>query len=628
MRQIQANLPAIGAFRINLHKESETLIDFFGEGELARLGRIDHLGAATVVFTGINHTRLEYVLLQCAIAQLVAKLYKDNAELALANSVELDGASQTVSSGEELLKCWAILSNVGHPNWTFTTERALLDGALKNTDLRNWLVSGAVERDISNWTHKIIENYDDRYARYLLTLLRLREERPNDPRKNIFRQMIRNKVLRTNTFKLMTPASRIKLMRLRSLSQNIQLLSMVTLDAYHSHSPIRIELLPAIQELAESATHTDRLKRFFNVLESTAGWLADEVYLHPRAVAAQRAYEIRATRKALKRFKSQGATRNGRTLLLKSIMADGFGQPKPSELKPLIRLSFPLFTSRMLGSGHRHSRVERLNKEIGVKPNSLVCVDDNSFSRSTFVDVLYRPNDLTAFQFGKTYRQLVMWLLRSIEADALERVRMVLPASSRSDERVEETRVRLLKNTLKRSENHLTRVITSIVENIIPKGWSASVEATSQGNKFDIGWRLTDSRGVLFDELENRIDRLYKEEKTAGNKARAHEIAVLKDVAVKTSEQLVAALLKPLVIRNHYGQKKDEWDGAVLEIGATTIQLTVIEAKGGSKKAQRAELAFTQLVTTRKIVRSRYAFCTKRTRLPGLGASLRMKMFK
>ncbi|MFC1353543.1 MAG: hypothetical protein G8D89_14215 [gamma proteobacterium symbiont of Clathrolucina costata] len=406
MRQIQANLPAIGAFRVNLYNESEALIDFFGDEELARLGRIDHLGAATVVFSGINHTRLEYVLIQCAIAQLVAKLYKDNAELALANSVEIDGASQTVSSGEELLKCWAILSNIGHPNWTFTTEQALLSSAMKNTGLRNWLISGAVEKDINDWARQVVENYDDRNARHVLSLLRLKEERPNDPRKKLFRQMIRNRVLNPSTFNLMSPASRIKLVRLRSLSRNIQLLSMVALDAYHSHSPVRLELLPAIQELAESATHTSRLKRFFNVLESAAGWLADEVYLHPQAVAAQRAYEIRATRKALRRFKLHGSTREERSQFLKSVMADGFGQPKASELKPLVRLSFTSFPPRMLGGDHRHSRVERLNKEIGVNPNSLVCVDNNLFSRSTFVDVLYRPNDLTSMQFGQTYRQL------------------------------------------------------------------------------------------------------------------------------------------------------------------------------------------------------------------------------
>jgi hypothetical protein len=81
-----------------MHCESERIIQFFGDDELARLGRIDHLGAATPAFPGINHKRLEYVLLQCAIAQIVAKLYKDNPDLALANTVELSGTSSQASS--------------------------------------------------------------------------------------------------------------------------------------------------------------------------------------------------------------------------------------------------------------------------------------------------------------------------------------------------------------------------------------------------------------------------------------------------------------------------------------------------------------------------------------------------
>ena len=628
MRQIKANLPALGAFRVNLHHESEKLLDFFGEEELDRLGRINHLGASAVAFSGINHTRLEYVLIQCAIAQLVSKLYKDNADLALANSVELDGTTNNISSGEELLKCWAILGNVCHPNWTFTSIRVLFDSALQNTDFRNWLVSGATEPDIKAWANWKITNYDDRSGKHLITLLRLKEENPNDPRKHLFRQIVRNQVLSSENLKFKKSSAKEKLLRLRSLYQNIQLLSMVALDAYYSHSPVRLELLPAIQELAESATHLQRLQRFLGVLQSTAGWLADEVYLHPLAISAQRAYEIRAGRRSLKRFKEQGTNSKKRKQFLKSVMADGFGQPKAHELEPLIRLTFPLFSTRLLSRSSRYVRVQKLNSEIGVNPNSLVCVDDNKFSSKTYLDVLYRPNGFNAREFGQTYQKLLKWLLKSIETDALEAVRRVLPQNRRSEETIEDTRVRVLLNRLKSSENHLETIILSIVNNIIPSGWTAGIENPSFSiSSPSIAWQVKDSKNVTFNELETRINSVLVNVKSQADNARKHELSVLKGLALNISSEMLAVLVQPLVIRDALGRKKDEWDGTILEMNDKKLNLSVIEAKGGSKKGQRANIAFQQLAETRKIIRSQYSFKTTRKRILGMGAYLDVELW-
>ncbi len=629
MREILTNLPAVGAFRVHLHKESEALVNYFGDEELARLGRIDHLGAATVAFTGINHKRLEYVLLQCAITQLVAKLYKDNPDLALSNSVELSGASKEISSGEELLKCWVILSNVGHPNWTYNTERAMLNGALENDDLRDWLLSGAVEQDLSEWANEVIAQYNDRQSRYLLTLLRLREKRPKDPRKHFFRQMIRNRILIPSSLSFTNSAARDKLVRLRLMSHHIQLLAMVTLDTYHSHSPVRLELMPAIQELAESAMHTRRLRRFLDVLESTAGWVADEVYLHPRAVASQRSYEIFGTRKVLTRFRKQSGTPIKRRQLLESIMADGLGRPKSSDLKPLVRLTFPRFSSRLLEGRHRHARVIRLNNEVAVKPNSLVCIDENSFSRSTHVDVLYRPRNITGQQVGQTYYRLITWLIRAIEAFALERVRRMLPTHTRDHERVEASRRRTLKFQMNRSRQHLRVIIPTLIETLIPDGWTATVEEASEhSDDSTLAWKLTDSHGEQFDEITSHIDDLILKLDTLGDKVRSHEVKALKRIANSASGKLVIVLLQPLVIRDPFGRKKDEWDGTMLEIGAQSVYLSVVEAKSGAKKRQRSEIAFSQLAETRKIIKSRYQFNSRRTRLPGLGAYLKVEIWK
>lgn len=625
MRSITANLPAIGAFRVNLHSESERVLEFFGDEELARLGRIDHLGAATVAFPGVNHKRLEYVLLQCAIAQIVAKLYKDNADLALANSVELSGSSSRVSSAEELLKCWALLGNIGHPNWTFSTERVLMNGALKEPKLETWLISGAIESDLREWARNAIQSCDDRRARLLVTLLRLKEQRPYDSRKYLFRHMIRNFVLPQDKLTFSTAAARKKITRLRLLHDQIQLLAMVMLDAYHSHSPVRLQLLPALQELAESVTQAARLQRFMGVISSTAGWLADEVYLHPTAVAVQYAYESRCSRSVVKKFRESSRTASGRRQFLRNILSDGFSRPRASELEPLVRLTFARHRPNLLGVDTRPSRIARLNSRISVKPSTFVSIEDNWFTGATHLDLLYNPRSINAHRLGKTYARLIFWLLKSIESESLESLRRLFRIEDRDENQTEARRIRVMKHRLHASEHHLVKVVLSVVKNLVPRGHTVGMEPVAEWAAPDpIAWRLVDSHGVEFDELLPRIDSVHRQLIDGGFTARAFEIDALRVAVGSPQEPAVAALLHPIVIRDALGRTRDEWDGCILSADKDKISLQVVEAKGGTNKARRAQEAFEQLADTRAILKDRFGVRTKRLRMRHRGATLKV----
>ncbi len=623
LRTITANLPAIGAFRVNLHRESEQIINFFGDDELTRLGRIDHLGAATAAFPGINHKRLEYVLLQCAIAQIVAKLYKDNADLALANRVELSGTTYRVSSAEELLKCWALFGNIGHPNWTFATERVLMNGALKSRRLRSWLLSGAIDADLKKCAQDIIRTHDDRRARLVIALLRLKEERPHDRRKHLFRHMIRNFVLPQDNLEFSSPAARSKLNRLKLLHDQIQLLAMVTLDAYHSHSPVHLQLLPALQELAESATQTARLNRFLEVVRSTAGWLADEVYLHPSAVAVQFAYESRCSNRILKKFDGCADSTEKRRVFLQNILKDGFGQPKQGILEPLVRLTFSRYRPTLLGTGTRQFRISQLDRKIAVSQSTFASVEDNWFTGETHLDLLYNPRNLDSKRLGKTYSNLSRWLLQSIETESLETLRRIFRLEDRDQERLERQRVRVMTSRLKASERHLLTVVISLIRNMVPVGYSVGLDSTAEPvSSNPIGWRVVDSQGVVFDELFPRLADLRTRLSTAGNKTRALEVETTNEIIRPFKESLIAALLQPVIIRDSLGRTKDEWDGCILTVDDSSISLTVVEVKGGASKAKRSQEAFHQLADTRALLKSRYGITTKRNRIKNCGAAL------
>ena len=142
MKRIEATLPALGGYTVPFFEESEEVLEFLGDKEIRRLDRVQHLGIAAKVFTGVNHSRLEYVLLQCAVINMLPRFHKGHEQFALSGSVLIPGQTVRISSGEELLKCWALLGNAGHAQYTYGVERSLLNWARKNPEFQDVLLVG------------------------------------------------------------------------------------------------------------------------------------------------------------------------------------------------------------------------------------------------------------------------------------------------------------------------------------------------------------------------------------------------------------------------------------------------------------------------------------------------------
>ncbi|WP_369158564.1 hypothetical protein [Candidatus Thiodiazotropha sp. LNASS1] len=186
MRRIEATLPALGSYTVPFHNESEEVLDFLGNGELSRLDRVQHLGIASKVFTGVNHSRLEYLLLQCAIINLLPRFHRGKEQFALSGKVFIPGQTAKISSGEELLKCWTLLGNAGHSQYTFGVERSLLNHARDNPAFKTILVSELPSK-LKSWSLAIIDNYEDANFHYILSLIKIAQlpsgSRGNPPEK-------------------------------------------------------------------------------------------------------------------------------------------------------------------------------------------------------------------------------------------------------------------------------------------------------------------------------------------------------------------------------------------------------------------------------------------------------------
>jgi len=101
VKKISATLPALGAYTVPFYKESSKILSIFGDKEISRLSRVSHLGTASAVFTGINHSRLEYMLLQCAIINLLPKFNLGTEQFAIGGKVKLSTLAEKSNYPQE-----------------------------------------------------------------------------------------------------------------------------------------------------------------------------------------------------------------------------------------------------------------------------------------------------------------------------------------------------------------------------------------------------------------------------------------------------------------------------------------------------------------------------------------------
>ena len=135
--EVQHFIPQLGNVLGLLHDESARAFDEVQRnGELDRLKRIEQLGAVPRANSWASHTRWDYICLCLHITRLLSETQARgmNARVRITNKRE-------ISSRHELIQLWAILLNVGHLKWTFSTEKLLMQQL--NRDDRN----GGIKRD-------------------------------------------------------------------------------------------------------------------------------------------------------------------------------------------------------------------------------------------------------------------------------------------------------------------------------------------------------------------------------------------------------------------------------------------------------------------------------------------------
>jgi hypothetical protein len=547
MKEIEANLPALGAYKVRFHCESKEVCDFLGSQELERLDHINHLGVASYVFTGVNHSRLEYVLLQCALIQLLPKFHKGKEGISLSGSVSIPGQESKISSCEELLKCWVLLNNSGHSKHTYGVERSLLNKACEDKGFTSILVEG-FPADLKRFSLSVIDEYKDSSFHLVLSLYRIaRLPKGSRLKARLFRIM-RVLVLPMDDLKISKPNERYKIYRLKVLYDRIRLLSIVSLDSYYSHNPIRYDVSSALMNLDSLFSNEEGGQDFVRLLTETSSWLADEIYMHPKAASAQKMYEVASKVKIETVYKNHFNDTERFEKFFPNFMNNGFGKPDLNGLKHFARLSFPYTKIGALFGRSVYDLNQILEKQISPTDKDYVSLMVNPYSKTLHLDLLFSVERSTPGSLGFLCCNTIQWLLRLVEAQVKRRFRFY-PSKMRTESLEEKMRERWEPRIIKDSLLSLSRIFYGVVSYLLPEGMRGVFTEYVDRRDGPLGFQLRLVSGGVYSDAEDKLNYIINENSDNLDEDRLHEISAIKSYVEKSKANVVIVGLEKFLIK-------------------------------------------------------------------------------
>lgn len=394
---IETIIPSIGRRRIKFYGFDSEIYNLYSENnEFCRQKQIKHLGIITKINDGANHTRFDYLALQCALVDILGDLSKGTP--LTTGSIKV---KKRKINGNSLLKSWILFSNFGHCFNTIADEKSLLLYALENKDFRRHLINTIKDNDLKKWTKQVIDEFDYSNFHYIISLYRIyKHQYYKHNTENIINPL--KILLLDNNNELVKNINKLK--QLKHIHKTIRMLSIISLDSQYSHIPFTTNILSSIASLPSwEKFHTNQyfvqhLKPFYNLL-------INEIYLDKRVMTNQKKYQIEAKNRIMKIEKNIDIE-----YLIKHSLDEGLVNLSDfiDEYEHFIRV--PLFdTSKSIISYNRE--LEREFKDI---EKADFIVESHLETKSIFVDFILEK-DIESIEFAKYYNKICRFILNQIE---------------------------------------------------------------------------------------------------------------------------------------------------------------------------------------------------------------------
>ncbi len=288
-------IPGIGIYNLDIEKAKpvKILYDFLDEvGEIDRLKNLDHLGIVREVIDGARHSRFDYIALIFALIDSWAQKVE---EIHLSSEVKVKPKIKKEEKvkvwGKDLIKCWALLFNIGHLDWTFYTERILLE-VLFEEKLHTKLIEGIDDKEIRIKAEEIFESLDHNHFYQILAYLRFKclyEKEIDKIDENWFKRykwMFKKYIVDDFSDKV----KKNNLPYLKSLYRTVRNIAFLLLDSFYTPSGLNLSpvLLFDNPELIRSIFFGET--EISNTLKFLNRQLYKSVYLNEKVLAIQSLY--------------------------------------------------------------------------------------------------------------------------------------------------------------------------------------------------------------------------------------------------------------------------------------------------------------------------------------------------
>ncbi len=613
MIDIEATLPLLGTVPVRFFDESKLIYEQF-EQEIKYQAKIAHLGLASKVFTGINHSRHEYTLLQCAIVRIISKLHKGNEGLALSGKVKVPGLNKKISSGSELLKSWVLLNSIGHANYTFGTERVLLKQCIENKEFHKSIMS-RLPTGMKRWASTMISEYQ--YERFfkILTFIQLNDI-TNVRVKNLLVKIYKGVVVAPTEMKFGNSREKEKFLRLRKLYHRVRMIAQIAIDSFYSHLPVELKINQLLVNLDTIIPYRRRDYELSQLFLNVGSYLAKGIYLHPKSLALTAKYEKDGIRRINRRTWEEDF--DG---FLQNVKKDGFGEPKLKEWANLIRITLK---SEKIPRHHIHRSVTEICKCIDHSLSTHVTIVDNAFSGEQYVDVAYNRAVIQLADIFYILWNLYLWFVKKAESagkQSLRKVKKQYPAKIHDEIKdfFVDYKASIMEQSILDFTEHGSDILNSLLRAIILPQYRVSFVCPDALEP--IGLRIHYLNSGKFDNLQQVFEQhvsFY-----ADDNDKKKELECLQKDLNKNKSDFVLCCFCSILINNINGENLDQWDGVIVSISELSSSITIYEVK--NQGLSSVEKAFKQLKDTKKFLNDKITSRVRRDRLPSYGAKMIIK---
>ncbi|MCM3003663.1 hypothetical protein [Priestia koreensis] len=564
-RVFNVTIPTLGIVNINFYEISLEVINLFEKlNEFERQKEIKHLGLISKVFQGSSHSRYDYVMLQCALVDLVDNLHKGSANLSL-GTLTVNGLR---ISGNSIMKSWFLLSNFGHTKFTFGDEKSIILYSLKEKNFKTQLLSPIQDRELQSWCNKVIINYEYSKMHYVLAIRRIYKETRNIKSRQELIKLI--KLLLLDKSQLDYKFNEEKLEQLKRLFSTIRKLSIISIDGHYSHIPVTIDLIASIISLG-SIENIYNNKSLTEQLQPIITLLHDEIYLNKKVLELQRNYEIES-QKVLSAYKFKSVDS-----LINLALNEGLYRDLTSNLKHFTRLTLK---ETIQNKNNFECLLIRISNIFERYQGTEFSIDYNPGSSLQFIDFFlckdeFSQNQLPVFLFSLcTY---IHSLVDILEKNANQNIDKIFCDIKSLGEKYNIDKEKLFAILNKSKMSTFPELVELYIENIVPLYkellWSILRYFFKDQFTWDVDIQTKNYPQFIFNKnnkintLESAFDNALKSEIEQN---RAFEIKQLKKSAIRPFEGFILASMARITI---YDITKSPGERIVTDIDSVLIKI-------------------------------------------------------